>query len=428
MELIEDIAIDGSRVVVRPARELRAFLPPAFEASYDTRVRVADMPVQVALLPFLWTAAPIVWATGAHVAVDVLDERVAASFAAIRDEMRQMYPSLPWSGAVTARSVVETPAPPTRDFDVAALFSGGVDSVWTALRLAGPRMLLISVWGADIALSDERAWGAVAASSAGFAERYAGGWSPVRVNIKALNYARLATLSPEIRSWWPQVQHGMSLAGAAGPVLFQHGIPALHIAASYTAAFNAGWGSTPQVDNRISLAAARVEHDSFELSRQQKVARITALVAERGLPTPQLRVCWSNPLDSSQNCGRCEKCVRTIVGLLVAGADPRQYGFESFRSDDLAALPAAFSAGRFRFTEDEVFMWSDLQAHAATAGLGGAPWDWLRGFDFERYRLQQPRRGVPGAARLRSAAARAPRAYDLLRRGKRLVRQLATRR
>src|SRR5262249_59102310 len=32
-----------------------------------------------------------------------------------------------------------------------------------------------------------------------------------------------------------------------------------------------------------------------------------------------LRVCWENP-DGAYNCGRCEKCLRTMINLLIAGA------------------------------------------------------------------------------------------------------------
>jgi hypothetical protein len=45
----------------------------------------------------------------------------------------------------------------------------------------------------------------------------------------------------------------------------------------------------------------------------------------------KLRVCWSRPEYlypyTSLNCGRCEKCLRTIAALAYAGVDPNRCGF-----------------------------------------------------------------------------------------------------
>ena len=40
--------------------------------------------------------------------------------------------------------------------------------------------------------------------------------------------------------------------------------------------------------------------------------------------TPTIRVCEEKSVD---NCGACQKCIRTIIELVVAGEDPRPYGF-----------------------------------------------------------------------------------------------------
>jgi hypothetical protein len=41
-------------------------------------------------------------------------------------------------------------------------------------------------------------------------------------------------------------------------------------------------------------------------------------IAEDPVAHVTLRVCWLNP-DQSNNCGRCEKCLRTMTSLAAAG-------------------------------------------------------------------------------------------------------------
>jgi hypothetical protein len=54
-------------------------------------------------------------------------------------------------------------------------------------------------------------------------------------------------------------------------------------------------------------------------SEQYIQSSIDALQGEDNLASELLRVCWRNP-DGTYNCGRCEKCVRTMVQLLAADA------------------------------------------------------------------------------------------------------------
>ena len=137
MDLIERVTIRGSELTVRPSRRLRSLLPFDFKVSYEPAIDLAELPPQITLLPFLWNVAPIVWATGQEFEVDVLDPRVAASFDAVRDEFRAMYPSLKWDGSIRPRDVSEAPPPSPSGVTAASLFSGGLDSTWTALTPRG---------------------------------------------------------------------------------------------------------------------------------------------------------------------------------------------------------------------------------------------------------------------------------------------------
>jgi len=401
-------------------------VPRDFEVAYDPGIDLAAMPDQIRLLPFLWQVAPIVWATDAHFEVDVLDANVAESFDAVRAELRAMYPSLGWTGEITAQSIAPTPDPRSSRLTQAALFSGGLDSTWTALKHAGSDLLLISIWGTHVALSDAESWSRVVAKNQAFAAAHAGGFATIRANLKDLNYFRLRALTPEISHWWTYVQHGMSYTGVTAPLLYHHGISTLHIAASYSPGYSTPWGSDPRIDDKISLGTARVHHDSYEIERQDKLERIVGYFTSRSDMRPsELRVCLDQIHSHGGNCGRCQKCVRTELGLVLLGADPHAYGFPTYRPDLLDEVPRIFDRFDYNFGEGQVYLWSDLKNHVTPSDEARHPfWAWIRGFDFQRYMDEQPPRGGPSRQRRVALGARVPRLYGLARAATVLRRRL----
>ena len=413
--LIERVSIAGPRMTVRPAKPLRRFMPRDFEVSYDPAVDLAAMPDQVRLLPFLWQVAPIVWATDSVFEVDVLDPRVAESFEAVRNELRQMYPSINWNGEIRARALIRSPDPARSPLRLAALFSGGVDSTWTAIKHRGTNLLLITVWGTHVAPRDRTSWAKVAAKNRSFAEAHAGGFATVRANLKELNYLQLRTISPEVAHWWTLVQHAMAYTGVTAPLLYQHGIDTLHIAAAFTAARPGGaWGSNPALDEKISLGHARVHHDSYDIGRQEKVARIVSFSRETGARPVELRVCLDAINSKGGNCGRCYKCVRTMLGVALAGGDPVALGFPLYGPELLAQIPRDFAAQRYRLSQ--IYLWQDLQRSLPPASVGEDPiWTWLRDFDFDRYRDELPARRGPSRSRRVALGARFGRLYGVAR-------------
>jgi hypothetical protein len=73
------------------------------------------------------------------------------------------------------------------------------------------------------------------------------------------------------------------------------------------------WGSHPLLDPLWSTGNLRFLHDGCEAKRIDKLRTI----ADNELAMKYLRAC-DNPSSSGQ-CGECEKCLRTMVGLHVIG-------------------------------------------------------------------------------------------------------------
>lgn len=76
------------------------------------------------------------------------------------------------------------------------------------------------------------------------------------------------------------------------------------------------WGSTPLTDPWCSTAAMTQEHDGCGFDRCEKVDWL----ASHTRTLADIRVCWEGP-DKSTNCGRCEKCIRTMLNFWAMGLD-----------------------------------------------------------------------------------------------------------
>jgi hypothetical protein len=75
------------------------------------------------------------------------------------------------------------------------------------------------------------------------------------------------------------------------------------------------WGSHPHLDPLWSLESLEVVHDGIESYRTHK-ARTHIARSELALRT--LRVCFE-PAQQPKNCGRCNKCIQSMIALHAAG-------------------------------------------------------------------------------------------------------------
>ena len=108
---------------------------------------------------------------------------------------------------------------------------------------------------------------------------------------------------------------GMCLDGGIGRVLIPAGSNWATLGPS---------GSNPVLDHLFSTESLAVEHAGMGLDRHEKVAW---LAERRPELLPYLKVCYRE--NRPDNCGRCRKCLRTMVALEAAGALERASGFPS---------------------------------------------------------------------------------------------------
>ena len=364
-----------------------------FVRSGDFRIRyrgadLSGLPPGILSVPAVGAMAGAAMALGTTIEVEEIDGDFAASVEATCPHWRKWYPGFSASGfAINGRRAAHRAAATGRDI---MLYSGGVDAVATLLRNRASVSDLACLWGADIPFRREDLWDLLQSTIQGTGAVDRLPLHVVRTNMrKFIAGAELSSRHVEAgkQSWWMKVQHGAALISCVAPLAWLQGARRILIAGSHSPEFSEPWGSNPVTDQMIGIGGMTVSHDSYDLTRQGKISRVIA-PAVAGGERVKLAVCYQSVRENGQiNCGRCEKCIRTATGFMAAGLDPAEVGL-TVDPQVLSGWQAGLASGRRRLSDNEHFMWTDIQA-----GLGGdyahhpphvrAYLAWLEAFDFD---------------------------------------------
>lgn len=139
---------------------------------------------------------------------------------------------------------------------------------------------------------------------------------PVYTNIRYLD---------DDWSFWGDEFEGAVFASIAHA--FSNLFSMVSIASSFDIPYVHPHGSHPLLDSNYSSCDLRIRHDLITLSRLEKIK----LLVDWEPALQHLRVCNKTNLYKSDqfNCSQCEKCVRTILGLLALGALDRSPTFRA---------------------------------------------------------------------------------------------------
>jgi len=216
---------------------------------------------------------------------------------------------------IEAKTGIRSPLPRAGE-RAGSFLSGGIDSLATlrANRLDFPRdhpssiKDCLIVHGFDIGAREgtdkeieifERAM----ASLAPVAEDAGITLIPVYTNVRYLYDDVL---------FWMHEFHGAALSSVAHA--FSTRLSRVSIASCYAIADQQPWGTHPVLDPNYSSAELQIRHAGLRFSRLEKAR----LVADWDVALQNLRVCWWHPPDTL-NCGKCDKCIWTMLELLVVG-------------------------------------------------------------------------------------------------------------
>ncbi len=191
-------------------------------------------------------------------------------------------------------------------------FSGGVDSFYTLLTLldqsngekSGKLTHAIFMAGFDMPLH-------LTASIRDLTQSYAEMMISLGIHfvIGSTNVRRFVNSVD-----WTNA-HGQALVATA--LFFKNTWKEFYIPSSYTGTTYPKWGSHPRLDPLLSTESLKMIHHGSQENRVSKLESISQAPESY----ERLRVCWIQDL-GLKNCGKCEKCIRTMVALDILEALP----------------------------------------------------------------------------------------------------------
>lgn len=186
----------------------------------------------------------------------------------------------------------------------ACFFSGGVDSFYTLLKHQEEIDTIVYVHGFDLWLHETEFREMVSKRLQKIAAEM--GKELIEVETNLLDF------SHKICDWQTHY-HGSALASVA--MLLSGIIGKMYIPSSFHTNDLFPWASHPELDKLWSTEEVEIVHDGCEATRLDKVKDISA----HQIALDHLRVCLDRRA-GLYNCSTCEKCIRTMISLHIAGA------------------------------------------------------------------------------------------------------------
>jgi hypothetical protein len=209
-------------------------------------------------------------------------------------------------------------------------FSGGLDSCFTLLRHkrrmcgrlnrhVGAGLL---IHGFDLALQDHEAFTQATRHARAILDAEGVPMAVVRTNWRR-----------DVEYNWT-CEHGAALASCLHIFGGEFGFGMLGSSREYRELKNYTRGSNALTDPMISSESFRVMHDGADTARVEKAA----ILGNSDAASTHVRVCTARG-NAGRNCGKCEKCIRTLLSLRVAGI-ARPASFDDDATDrDIAGIP-----------------------------------------------------------------------------------------
>ena len=298
-----------------------------FKIQYGENIE--DVPEEIAIIPFVSNVLPIIWLTNSTLEIENLDANYFKSIEGTREAFEQMYPKVQWKGNIEVKNIKEFKEKYPREKRNSIFFSGGVDSTSSLITVKKSKPILITIWGSDIWDYDELGWKEAKETVERFGKQFELENRYLKSNFRKFINEQELTKESQIKlkdSWWHGVQHGIGLLGHVAPYAYKYNIVTHYIPATYTKKDKkVTCASYPTIDESVKFANCNIVHEGFDKTRQQKIQNICDYCKKTNMKL-NLRVCYMER-GTKLNCCHCEKCYRTILGIIAEKQDPRLYGF-----------------------------------------------------------------------------------------------------
>ncbi len=294
------------------------FFKNHFQVYYDKNIEGVDE--SILSIPAVCVTIQIAWATGADLYVEKLDETFLGCLPKIRKVFEEFYPKFSSSGNIHVKEQIVNKF---NNKQTALLYTGGLDSTVSYIRNKEKKPILITLLKPSNSnyLKIKKSLKKFA-SEEGIEIRF------IESNVWDISDTTnnfLLGQEFETKDWWGHVSHGLIICGLSAPLTTER-IRKVLLASSVFEKESIPHGSHFLLWTDFSWADIHTFYDGADLTRQEKIRNV--LKANQPYQK-NLLVCFC-PLEGPnlKNCGNCEKCLRTITGLIMEGIEPNDCNFE----------------------------------------------------------------------------------------------------
>jgi hypothetical protein len=342
---------------------------PYFNSDLEFFVRynfdISDVPDSILAIPFVANTLPIAWVLDADLHVPELDRDFAKHISDMKRGYQVVHQGTTFAGSIKIGKKINNRYPPSGK--VAQSFSGGADSFNTLISHIDQKPILVTLIGADVPLDDETGIRNLIDIVDTTVKQFSLSNVVVETNFRDfVDYGWLTDLvMPTSKdNWWHGFQHGIGIIGHVSPIAYHYKLDTFYFASTFTQKeFEAriSCASYPIIDEAVHIAGMNTIHDGFEFTRQQKIHNICQFANKIGHDVP-LHVCWQST--GGQNCNHCEKCLRTIVAIIVEGDNPDKFNFH-YTKDSGEQIKLVLQ-NEVIHAKDRVLLalWKDIQSRA----------------------------------------------------------------
>jgi hypothetical protein len=199
----------------------------------------------------------------------------------------------------------------------ATFFSGGVDSLYTLKSCSEEIDYTIYINGFDFDMKQE-IFDKKYQQNKSLSEFYGKEIIPVQTNYNSMMYHNFKISRA--------LHHGSCMASIAHLLGFEK----VYIPSSYTYNQLIPFGSHPLTDHLWSSEVSKIVHSDASVARSIK----TIEILKDKFVSDNLIVCWHEP---DKNCGKCGKCLRTMMVLEIAGIESEAFP-HPFKASDAVRL------------------------------------------------------------------------------------------
>lgn len=308
---------------------------------------VSNVPEGILQIPLLANILPVAWVYDAEIILPKCDKKFYDCIPLVKKGYEKMYPMIELKGKLTAEILEENA---WENESSLSFFSGGVDAFNTLISHAEEKPLLVTLWGADIRLEDEKGWENVSNHLKTVSKTFGCECATVKTSFRKVINEDLLSEKVEKSGdgWWHGFQHGIAIICSAAPIAYIKKAYNVYFASSFTKNDKGKYtcASDPTIDNFIKFGSTNVVHDGYEYDRQMKIRNITEFSKKKNTEI-SLRVCWES--SGGSNCCKCEKCFRTILAIIAEKDEPKNFGFD-YTNDQFKNL-----SKKIRYSSNKVF-------------------------------------------------------------------------